>query len=82
MGRVASSPVPARLLNRRGQTVAMGQRFTVQADSERECAAGLRLLLSLGLELAMPPRQMTDQRWMARAAPGTAKAPTNGRGPE
>ncbi|MDX2757877.1 hypothetical protein [Streptomyces europaeiscabiei] len=60
----------------------MGQRFTVQADTERECAAGLQLLLSLGLELAMPPRLLSGNRWMARAAPGMAKAPTNGRGPE
>ncbi|WP_060905343.1 hypothetical protein [Streptomyces scabiei] len=48
----------------------MGQRFTVQADTERECAAGLQLLLSLGLELAMPPRLLSGSRWMARAAPG------------
>jgi hypothetical protein len=59
----------------------MGQRFTVQADTERECAAGLQLLLSLGLQVGMPPRLLTDGRWMARAMPGMAKAPTSdGRG--
>lgn len=59
----------------------MALRFTVQGDDERETAEGLRLLLSLGLQPAMPPRQLTDARWMARAVPDTTKAPTTeGRG--
>lgn len=61
----------------------MALRFTVQGDDERETAEGLRLLLSLGLQPAMPPRQLTDDRWMARAVlPDTTKTPTGeGRGP-
>lgn len=60
----------------------MALRFTVQGDDEHECAEGLALLQSIGLLLAMPPRQLTDNRWMARAVP-TQKAPTagDGRGP-
>jgi hypothetical protein len=65
----------ARALHCPMQTAAMGQRFTVQADTERDCADGLHLLLSLGLELAMPPRLLSDNRWMARAIPGTTRAP-------
>ena len=61
----------------------MSSRFTVQGDDETEVAEGLELLLSLGLQPAMPPGQLTDDRWMARAVPGTAKTPTgDGRGPE
>jgi len=58
-------------------------RFTVQGDSEAETAEGLRLLIAAGLQPAMPPRQVTDQRWMARAVPRMAKAPTaeSSRGP-
>jgi hypothetical protein len=52
----------------------MAIRFTVQGDDEAETAAGLELLLSLGLQPAMPPRQLTNDRWMARAVP-TEKAP-------
>jgi hypothetical protein len=59
----------------------MTVRFAVQADTEQECAAGLRLLLSLGLQPAMPPRQLTGDRWMARSVP-TPKTPAeDGRGP-
>ncbi|WP_437022611.1 hypothetical protein [Streptomyces sp. enrichment culture] len=61
----------------------MAIRFTVQGDDEQETAEGLRLLLAAGLHLAMPPRQMIGNGWMARAVP-TAKAPTvtdDGRGP-
>jgi hypothetical protein len=58
----------------------MALRFTVQGDDEAETAAGLRLLLSLGLRLVMPPRQLTNDRWIARAVP-TTKTPTGGRGP-
>lgn len=54
----------------------MALRFTVQGDDEQETAAGLALLVEAGLQLAMPPRQLTDQRWMARAVPAaTTKAP-------
>ncbi|MFJ9101317.1 hypothetical protein ACIRJM_22950 [Streptomyces sp. NPDC102405] len=53
----------------------MALRFTVQGDDEQETAAGLQLLLALGLQPAMPPRQLTDQRWMARAVPRMTKAP-------
>jgi hypothetical protein len=53
----------------------MALRFAVQADSEEECAAGLQLLESLGLQAAMLPKLLTDNRWMARAVP-TRKAPT------
>ncbi|WP_328336768.1 hypothetical protein [Streptomyces violaceus] len=63
----------------------MALRFTVQGDSEQETAAGLALLVAAGLQLAMPPRELTDRRWMARAVPSpTTKAPTGdapGRGP-
>lgn len=60
----------------------MTVRFAVQADTEQECADGLRLLETLGLQPAMTPRQLTDDRWLARAVP--AKAPAeddHGRGP-
>jgi hypothetical protein len=53
----------------------MALRFTVQGDDEQETAEGWQLLLDAGLAPAMPPRQLTDQRWMARAVPAT-KAPT------
>jgi len=53
----------------------MAIRFTVQGDDEQETADGLRLLLAAGLRLAMPPRQLTDQRWMARAVPTHTSAP-------
>lgn len=61
----------------------MSMRFAVQADTEQECAAGLKQLLALGLVPAMLPRLLTDNRWMARAVPRTTKAPTeeDGRGP-
>lgn len=62
----------------------MALRFAVQGDDEQECAAGLRLLLSLGLVLRMKPTLLTDNRWMARAVPAPTKAPTGddpGRGP-
>jgi hypothetical protein len=49
----------------------MALRFTVQGDDEQETAEGWQLLLDAGLAPAMPPRQLTDQRWMARAVPMT-----------
>ena len=55
----------------------MALRFTVQGDDEQETAAGLQLLVEAGLQLAMPPRQLTDQRWMARAVPRMTKARTD-----
>jgi hypothetical protein len=61
----------------------MALRFTVQGEDENETAEGLRLLLAAGLDLAMPPRQMVGNGWLARAVPSpTAKAPTvdDGRG--
>jgi hypothetical protein len=62
----------------------MALRFAVQADTEQECAAGLRLLESLGLQTAMLPKLLTDDRWMARAVPGKTKAPPgrSGAGPD
>ena len=62
----------------------MALRFTVQGDDEAETAEGYQLLLSLGLVSRMPPKCLTDGRWMARAVPArTTKAPTadGGRGP-
>ncbi|MER6350633.1 hypothetical protein ABT186_01955 [Streptomyces sp. NPDC001634] len=60
----------------------MALRFTVQGDDEAETTAGFHLLLSLGLETLMPPRMLTDDRWMARAVPKTkAPAEESGRGP-
>ena len=62
----------------------MALRFTVQGDSEQETAAGLRFLVAAGLEPTMPPRMLTDDRWMARAVPHMTKAPAvggDGRGP-
>jgi len=53
----------------------MTVRFAVQADTEAECAAGLRLLESLGLQMRMRPTLLTDNRWMARAVPRITKAP-------
>ena len=47
----------------------------MQGDDEQETAAGLELLVSAGLQLAMPPRQLTDDRWMARAVPVQTSAP-------
>jgi hypothetical protein len=60
----------------------MALRFTVQGDDEQETAAGLELLLSLGLREFMPPRCLTGDRWMARAVPAQTSAPTveDGRG--
>ena len=55
----------------------MALRFTVQGDDEQETAAGLQLLVEAGLQLAMPPRQLTDQRWMARAVPRMTTARTD-----
>ena len=49
----------------------------MQGDDEQETAAGLELLLTLGLQEFMPPRQLTDQRWMARAVPRMTKARTD-----
>lgn len=54
----------------------MALRFAVQADTEQECAAGLAQLESLGLQAAMLPQLLTDNRWMARAVPRMTKAPT------
>lgn len=60
----------------------MTLRFTVQGDDEAETAAGLRQLLTLGLRELMPPRELTEARWMARAVPDTTKAPVfTDRGP-
>lgn len=62
----------------------MTMRFAVQADTQQECAAGLALLLSLGMQIRMEPRLLTDDRWMARAVPRMNGAPTGdgaGRGP-
>lgn len=74
-------PVPALLPHRPRQTAVMAVRFAVQADSERECRQALELLCTqLGLEPALYPRQVTDDRWMARAVPRTTKAPAGGSG--
>lgn len=73
---------PAPLPHGPRQTADMTLRFTVQGDTNAETAAGLRQLLTLGLRPVMPPRELTDQRWMARAVPETTKAPADdGRGP-
>jgi hypothetical protein len=58
----------------------MALRFAVQADTEAECVEGLRQLVALGLVPAMLPKQLTDDRWMARAVPGTTEAPAEDRG--
>ncbi|MGW4825472.1 hypothetical protein ACWEP4_43015 [Streptomyces sp. NPDC004227] len=61
----------------------MALRFAVQADTQQECAQGLRELCArLSLVTAMQPQQMIGNGWMARAVPKT-KAPTaeSGRGP-
>lgn len=54
----------------------MALRFTVQGDDESETAAGLALLLSLGLAVRMPPRETIGNGWMARAVPARTEAPT------
>lgn len=53
----------------------MALRYTVQGDTEQETAAGLQLLLSLGLAVRMPPRETVGNGWMARAVPAQPKAP-------
>lgn len=59
----------------------MAVRFGVHADTERECQQALELLCAqLGLVPALMPRQVTNNRWMARAVPSQAKAPANDRG--
>ena len=58
------------------QNAVMALRFAVQADTRQECARGLEELCErLGLQPAMLPRLLTDNRWMARAVPATPKAP-------
>ncbi len=52
----------------------MALRFSVLGDDEAETAAGLAWLLAHGLLPALPPRQVTGDRWIAKTAP-TAKAP-------
>ncbi|MEU1273008.1 hypothetical protein [Streptomyces sp. NPDC005799] len=54
----------------------MALRFTVQGDDEAETAEGLRMLLSLGLETKMPPRDMISNGWMARAVQRPTPADT------
>jgi len=58
----------------------MALRFTVQGDDEQETATGLELLLTLGLQEFMPPRQLSDDRWMARAVPATTARTDDGPG--
>lgn len=60
----------------------MAVRYGVQADTERECQAALELLCAtLDLQPALMPRQVTDDRWMARAVPTKAPdADSGGRG--
>jgi hypothetical protein len=63
----------------------MAIRVSVQAASEDECAEGLARLVDAGFRPTLPPRYMTDGRWLARAVPApNAKAPTvdDGRGLE
>lgn len=55
----------------------------MQGDDEQETAAGLALLLSLGLAVRMPPRETVGNGWMARAVPRMTNAPAvdgDGRG--
>lgn len=62
----------------------MAVRFGVHADTERECQQALELLCAqLGLEPALRPCLLTDDRWMARAVPAQTRAPAgeSGRGP-
>ncbi|MEU5772697.1 hypothetical protein ABZ819_05250 [Streptomyces venezuelae] len=59
----------------------MSVRFAVQASTERECQQALELLCrQLGLEPVLLPRLLSDNRWMARAVPGTPKPPADDRG--
>jgi hypothetical protein len=54
----------------------MALRFTVQGDDEAETTVGLQMLLTLGLETKMPPKDMISNGWMARAAlPTPAEEP-------
>ncbi|MGW5123277.1 hypothetical protein ACWEQ7_04280 [Streptomyces sp. NPDC004069] len=53
----------------------MALRFAVQADTQQECAQGLKELCArLGLEPALQPRQMIGNGWMARAVPAPQPA--------
>jgi len=68
-------PNPGELLpvvSARGHTHLMAIRYGIQADSEEECAEGLRFLLDAGLQQRMKPTMLTDGRWMARAVPAPA----------
>jgi hypothetical protein len=57
-------------------------RYSVQAATREECVAGLELFVQMGLVPVMPPMQVMDDRWMARAVPPpVVKAPAEGRGP-
>lgn len=77
-GRLTASRIPPRLPHPAGHTAVMALRFTVQGDDEAETAAGLQLLLSLGLREKLPPTDMISNGWMARAVPArTAKAPAD-----
>jgi hypothetical protein len=61
----------------------MAIRASIQADTEDECVEGLARLVDAGFRPTLPPRYMTDGRWLARAVPAPAtKAPTvdDGRG--
>lgn len=53
----------------------MAKRFSVQADTREECVEGFdELCTKLGLVPLMPPRMLTDSRWMARAVPAPQPA--------
>ena len=79
--KFATSPEPVTGADTGGHTAGMAMRFAVQADTEQECAAGLRMLEELGLRPAMTPKLLTDNRWMARAVP-LMRAPVEDRDPE
>jgi hypothetical protein len=57
----------------------MAIRASVQADTHDECVEALERLVGAGFIPTMLPRQVTDDRWMARAVP--APTPTRDREP-
>lgn len=65
-------------------TAVVTTRYSVQADTHEECMQGLERLIAIGLVPIMLPKQVLEDRWMARAVPPPAvKTPADdGRSPD
>jgi hypothetical protein len=79
----ARCPVPPPVVRPARHTATVTIRYSVQADTHEECMQGLERLVAIGLVPIMLPKQVLEDRWMARAVPPpTVKPPAdNGRGP-